>query len=45
MIKNRFDDYLLPFKNGHLTHVDSKLYTKCSFEIGTHLFRYYDGGE
>ncbi len=30
MIKNRLDNYLItPPKNGCLTHVDLKLYTKC----------------
>ncbi len=30
MIKNRLDNYLItPPKNGCLTHVDPKLYTKC----------------
>jgi len=29
MIKNRLNNYLIPFQNGHLLHVNFKLYTKC----------------
>jgi hypothetical protein len=29
MIKNRLDNYLIPPKNGCLTHVDPKFYIKC----------------
>jgi hypothetical protein len=29
MIKNRLDNYLIPPKNGHLTHINPKLYIKC----------------
>ncbi len=29
MIKNRLDNYLIPPKNGHLTHINPKLYVKC----------------
>jgi hypothetical protein len=29
MMKNRLDNYLIPPKNGHLTHINPKLYIKC----------------
>jgi hypothetical protein len=29
MIKNRLNNYLIPFQNDRLTHVDPKLYSKC----------------
>jgi hypothetical protein len=29
VIINRLDNYLIPFLNGHLAHVDPKLYNKC----------------
>ncbi len=29
MIKNRLDNYLIPPKTGHLTHIDPILYIKC----------------
>jgi hypothetical protein len=31
-IKNMLDNYLIPLKNGCLTHVDPKLYTKCPLQ-------------
>jgi hypothetical protein len=32
VIRNRLDNYLIPFKNGCLTHVNPKLYIKCPLE-------------
>jgi hypothetical protein len=29
MIKNKLDNYLIPPKNGRLTHVNTKFYIKC----------------
>jgi hypothetical protein len=34
VIKNRLDNYLIPPKNGHLTHINPKLYIKCPLESG-----------
>jgi hypothetical protein len=31
VIINKLNNYLIPLKNDHLTHVDPKLYTKCPF--------------
>jgi hypothetical protein len=39
------NNYLIPLKNGHLTRVDPKLYTKCPFEVRTHFFSCYHGTE
>jgi len=36
VIKNRLNNYLVTPKNGHLMHVDPKLYTKCP--LGTWAF-------
>jgi hypothetical protein len=32
VVKNRFDNYLIPPKNNHLMHIKLKLYTKCPFQ-------------
>jgi hypothetical protein len=37
VIKNRLNNYLIPLKNGRLTYINPKLYTKCPFEKPIYL--------